>query len=121
MFQKYKYWYCLLPGGNRDDFPLINKQLRKLGIKAQYAVLTSNGRLYRIPNTEIHKLPKESIKLWKEYVQDKSTHRAITSDAESGIPQEYLPIEPDSGHAIYRFNDEQFVLRRYNVKKWRSI
>lgn len=74
------YYYCILPSGNRSEFGNLDAELKKRGVAADYADLHAGGRLYRIPQTELPKLPKD----------------------EKGP---YLG-DDDSGHTIYPLVDE---------------
>ncbi len=53
------YLYCLLPGGNRKEFVGLNRELRRRKVGAQYKELRAGGRLWRIPTTDLHKLPHD--------------------------------------------------------------
>lgn len=51
--------YVILPSGNSYDFPNIDQYCLEKNIKVQYSNLGSGGRIYKIPETEISKLPKD--------------------------------------------------------------
>lgn len=49
--------YCILPGGNSDEFLELDSELINRKISAQYSNLIGNGRLYYIPEQDLDKLP----------------------------------------------------------------
>ena len=71
-----EYYIKILPSGNQGDFPLIEEQLKGRDVIFESRALKAGGRIYRIPSSEVHKLPKD----------------------EKGP---YLPITEESGHSMY--------------------
>lgn len=55
-----EYYYCWLPGGNREEFPELDNELFRRGIDA-YVLDFPDGssRVYRITCEDLHKLPKD--------------------------------------------------------------
>ena len=51
--------YCALPGGNEAEFPEIDAELKRRRVKAEFSPMDGGGRVYRIPSTELHKLPAD--------------------------------------------------------------
>ena len=54
-----KYKYCILPGGNAREFPQLDKELMKRRVKAEICRLIQGGRIYRIPVSQLGRLPKD--------------------------------------------------------------
>ena len=78
-----EYGYCILPSGNREDFPALDAELARRGVRWSFLELRSGGRIYRIPVSELEKLP------WDEEHQER-----------------YLG-DDDSGHSIYRLSEPE--------------
>ena len=78
------YYGTLLPSGNQDEFPLIRDQLNKRGVN--YNELKKNGGvLFFFEKKEFSKLP-------------------IEKNTPKGKLEQYLPVDDDSGHSIYKVN-----------------
>lgn len=98
------YRYCMLPGGNADQFPDIDAELKRLGVTFSYCQAQNNdGRIYRISSVEGSKLPTDNYK------------------GVRGVP--YLPDAPDSGHSLYHmyldFVEEQRV--EWGYSDWFTV
>jgi len=101
--------YCMLPGGNRDQFAGIDEELKRRGIVFEYAEQMDNpdrnrGRMYRISCVEGHKLPQDNYK------------------GVRGVP--YLPTsEKEEGHSLYEmyydFAEEQ--RREFGYWDWKKV
>ena len=50
-------FYCLLLGDNQDEFPGIDRELRKRKVRARYLESPWGGRVYAIPGDQVQKLP----------------------------------------------------------------
>lgn len=78
------YYGTLLSSGNKDEFPLIRTQLNKRGVN--YSELKKNGGvLFFFEKKEFSKLPID-----KNTPKDKI--------------KQYLPVDDDCGHSIYKVN-----------------
>lgn len=71
-----KHHYCLLPSGNKNEFPRMEMELRRLKVGAYYMRRRHGGRWYRVPSNKVKNLPK-----WK------------------GEP--YIPVADGHGHGMY--------------------
>jgi len=78
-----EFRYCVLPSGNREDFPALDAELARRGVRWSFLELRPGGRIYRIPDSELEKLP------WDEEHQER-----------------YLG-DDDSGHTIYRLSEPE--------------
>ena len=78
------YYGTLLPSGNQAEFPLIRNQLKNRGIN--YSELNKNGGvLFFFEKKEFSKLPMDE-------------------DVPKNKIKQYLPVDDDSGHSIYKVN-----------------
>ena len=97
MAKKPKYWYCQLPAGNAREFPRLDEELRKRRVKAEICRLIQGGRIYRIPVSQLSRLPKDEK---GPYLGDAESGHTIWAfkddhdyeDFREGRP--WLPIPP---------------------------
>lgn len=54
------YLYCTLPSGNSDEFFLLDLELIGRGVDASISNLSSGGRMYKIPEIDLHLLPRDN-------------------------------------------------------------
>ena len=76
--------YCLLPGGNANEIPVLIKELKSRQIEFQvFFELRDNfsGFLFQIPNTELSKLPSD--KKGPYLGDDESGHSIYNLDIET--------------------------------------
>lgn len=55
-----QYLYCILPSGNSDEFKELDDELVKREITSDYWGLLSGGRIYRISEDQLPKLPSDN-------------------------------------------------------------
>jgi hypothetical protein len=68
-----------LPNGNRDEFPKLEAELRRRGITAVIHDAKGGGRIYGIPDDQVHLLPTDER---GPYVgDDKSGHGMYPIDS----------------------------------------
>jgi hypothetical protein len=51
------FFYCFLSPGNRDEFLSLDCELIRRGVDASISYIPAGGRLYRIPGSDLQKLP----------------------------------------------------------------
>jgi hypothetical protein len=95
-----KYLYCILPSGNVEEFGCLDGELVKREVAAQYCgfkrrIIGGGGRIYRVPKTDLHKLPKDG-------------------------DSPYLGND-ESGHSMYEMPDVQKYRRKINATRWKKI
>lgn len=56
----YDYAYRSFPSGNQQDFDWIASEMRKRDVALEYVETLAGGRIYRLPRTDIHKLPEDA-------------------------------------------------------------
>lgn len=76
-FQRYAYYYCILPNGNAPEFPALDAELRKRGVVAHRHNFGSGGAVYRIHRTELHKLPIDKDRNDEPYLGDDNSGHSI--------------------------------------------
>lgn len=54
-----RYRYCFLPSGNTSEFPLLDAELGRRGVGAEYLILEGGGRCYRVPEKDMIRMPKD--------------------------------------------------------------
>ena len=91
------YKYCILSSGNADEFPKLDKEMKKRRVKCDYLNLNSGGRIYRIAEIEFQKLPRDR----------------------SG----YYFGDDKSGHSMYNLPDIKNIQKEWAGKnlKWKNI
>ena len=54
-----RYYYCIMPSD--AGFPLVDAELSKRRVDASYMALAPGGRIYRLAETEMTKLPRDKV------------------------------------------------------------
>lgn len=54
-----KFYGCILPSGNAGEFSKLDDELIKRGIAFGVANMPNGGRIYKIPEDQLHKLPQD--------------------------------------------------------------
>jgi hypothetical protein len=85
-WSRYAHYYCILPGGNAEEFPELDAELKRRGIKATFTPIRG-GRIYRIDRNYVPKLP---VDRWKRG-DDKGTNDPYLGDDHSGHSIYYIP------------------------------
>lgn len=88
-------YYCILPSGNKDEFLELDCELIRRRVDAHISMLTAGGRLYRIPESDLNKMPLD----------------------EKGP---YLGDE-ESGHSIYKLKDAEYNRVEWGGSDWISL
>lgn len=86
-----KTQYCILPSGNATEFPRLDSELKRRGVKASFAPLPNGGRLYRIPGAEQRKLPRDA---GGRYLGDDNSGRSIYPLTGAAIAALFSPGKP---------------------------
>lgn len=79
--------YCILPAGNVGEFPSLQQEMEKRDCRVEVALFGSDSFLFRIAETELHKLPSEE-------------NRPYFGDDASGYGLYFLPQVVLDGHKI---------------------
>jgi hypothetical protein len=90
-----EYHYCILPSGNREEFFELDLELIRRGTDSSISMLETGGRIYRIPDTDLSKLPTD----------DKGP---------------YLGND-NSGHSIYKLDDAEYNRTSWGGTSWISL
>lgn len=53
------YRYRFLPGGNSLEFPRLDQELKDRNVRAEVSEMLSGGRMYRLPEDDLPKLPTD--------------------------------------------------------------
>ena len=89
------YQYCSLPSGNASEFPELDDEIIQRGIVAHFSAFESGGRMYRIAEEEMTKLPHD----------------------ERGP---YLGTD-NSGHSMYPIADIEGRLLYFRGSAWQQV
>lgn len=54
-----EYLYCILPGGNSEEFSELDQELCNREVRSDFWALNNGGRIYRISTEEVDKLPAD--------------------------------------------------------------
>lgn len=85
------YRHCILGDGNADEFQELTDECKKRGVRLQHTEMPGGARIFRIPEADLDKLPKD----------------------EDGP---YLG-DDTSGHTLSKLRDEVFETYR---KEWKG-
>lgn len=80
------YLYKVLVSPNGSEFADIDKHLKGLRVRGEFKVTRKGGRIYRIPKSQVGKLP-------------------LLEDADSGVDEHCLPVGEDEGYGIHEMPD----------------
>lgn len=81
------FLFCILPSGNKEEYPDLDRELVRRGVKAEYWEYATDCRIYRIPAIDLQKLPCD-----KNYSEDTPAAPYLGDD--------------NSGHSIYQMSEE---------------
>lgn len=70
----YEYLYCILPGGNAEEFPELAAEMAKRGIAAEWLALDGDGRVFRVSRADFAKLPVDPENKEPYFGDDESGH-----------------------------------------------
>lgn len=90
-----EYLYCILPAGNKDEFLELDCELIRRSVDAHISMLAAGGRLYRIPVSDLDKMPQD----------------------EKGP---YLG-DDNSGHSIYKLKEAEYNRVQWGGSDWISL
>jgi hypothetical protein len=85
--------YCILPSGNQHEFPQLDAELLKRGVKASISDMSAGGRIYRFE--DLAGLPSD----------------------EKGP---YLG-DDESGHSLYPLKDAEAIREELSGAPWRAL
>lgn len=51
--------HCILGDGNASEFPQLVEECKERGVRLQHSALPGGGRIFRIPEADLDKLPKD--------------------------------------------------------------
>lgn len=70
--------YRFLPSGNSHEFSHIDEELIRRNVNADISEILSGGRIYRIPNEDLSKLPHDEA---GPYLGDEITGYSLFKDS----------------------------------------
>lgn len=80
------HWCCILPGGNEGEFPDLDAEMCERGVKAQYSQAANGTRMYRIPVSDLDKLPRDAQ---GPYFGDDDSGHALNSQLDAAAMEDY--------------------------------